>query len=130
MQSFIILSSAIIATYLFTLLPGLRYLRRSFTINSSRTLFLLVIFVSLSLGSAKGADLSSNLPDPTRLTRVIVIVSLVLVALLPILQQVGTAVTRAGAGAQWMALYAILAMSSAIWSIGPALSLWKGFEVL
>jgi hypothetical protein len=130
MQGFIILSSSLVATLLFTLLPGLRELRRSLTISPGRTFFLIVTFISLWLGSSTGADLRSNLPDPVRLARIIVVITLFMAALFLILRQLGAAISRGGAGTQWMAIYALFAMYSFTWSVGPILSLWKGFEVL
>jgi O-antigen ligase len=130
MQGFIILSSSLVATLLLTLLPGLRQLRQALTVSPGRTFFLVVAFTGVWLGSSTGADLQSNLPDPVRLARIIVFITLSLIALFLILRQLGTAIGRAGAGAQWMAIYALFAMYSATWSVGPLLSLWKGFEVL
>lgn len=130
MQGFIIIGSSLVVTLLFTLLPGLRYLRQALTANTRRVLFPILAFVSTFLGSSHGADLTAGIPDPLRLVRVALLIALALAALFPIMQQLGTVVARAGAGARWMAIYAMFAMLSATWSVGPILSLWKGFEVL
>ena len=91
---------------------------------------LVVAFTTPFLGGAQATASSDiGIPSGIRLVRFFVLILLFLWVTNGILKRPGC-FRYAGTAAKFMLLYAIFAMFSAIYSVSPVISLWKGFEVL
>ena len=128
MQGISILSVALIFTVLATAIPGLSTWRKALTTNWGAAALPMLALGGTMLGSTQSANLGAALSDPLRVVRVMVFAAIFLISVLQILQR-SASVKLSGPGALGMIAYATLAMISAIWSIGPLISIWKGFEV-
>jgi O-antigen ligase len=99
---------------------------------SRRTGPSLLIFMamgSLFIGANESGSTTSLAVDTPRIVRAIVLGFIFLVSVYGILTH-PFSIRRAGNASRWMVLYSLLAMLSAVYSISPLVSLWKGFEVL
>jgi O-antigen ligase len=125
---FVIIGATAAGTALLSVFPAIRGWWRAWSSRMTPALLLMAIFTATFLGGQRSAT-DTALLDPIRIVRIVVICIIVLWSLLLIMQRPNSW-RIAGSGAHWMAVYALLAMMSAVYSIQPLLTLWKGFEVL
>ncbi len=129
MQGIHILLLALVMTLAATALPGLSEWRRALTRNRQAALIPVLALAGTMLGSTEAASLAGGIPNPLRLVRAGVFVFLFLFSAFRLMTGCGSW-RNAGAGIKGMALFGVLGITSAIWSIAPFISVWKGFEVL
>jgi O-antigen ligase len=90
---------------------------------------IVTLLAATYLGGSRGAlGFGSSLLDPIRGVRMFVVITLFLWATKSVLNST-SAFRMAGVGAVLMLAYGFYAMFSAIYSVEPLLTLWKGFEV-
>lgn len=94
----------------------------------SAAMLILAVLATL-LGGMRGAESGNLLGDPVRIIRMFVLGVLLLVALAKIMQQ-SRSWQMAGFGLRAMAFYAAFAILSAVYSVQPLMSAYKGFEVM
>ena len=126
---FAILIASLLVTGMLGMFGMVREWWRAVTYRPIPALLFVATFITPFLGNTQGGNLDSYVPDPVRMVRLLIILLLFALIATRILFR-GSCLTLSGANALWMLVYALLAMSSSIYSIEPRLSLWKGFEVL
>ena len=128
MQGIIILFCSWLIIKIIMLLPGLKEMGRPMQGNIRAYILFLLPFFATFLGSREAADLSGNLPGPLRIFRAIIYVIVFINAIFFLINR-PRAFKYCGGGIQFMLLYGLFAIVSSLWSVGPFISLWKGFEV-
>ena len=118
----------ILVTMLLGRMGGVREWWRALQDRPTPSLVLIAAVTSTFIGGT-GFDTSSMIPDASRLARGLVLITILAVSIGGILQS-PYCWRNAGTGTRWMLAYALLAISSAAYSIGPLISAYKGFEVL
>jgi O-antigen ligase len=112
--------------------PVIRAWWRAFISRPQAAMLVVVAVASTQLGSGEGADLArlqSGLPDPARTLRALLYTGMFMISALGLIND-PKRWTLSGRGVQWMMLYALFATTSAIYSVYPLISVWKGFEVV
>ena len=97
--------------------------------NKKAAFLIFLTFLVPSLGSEAGADISNILQDKVRIARMVIIIMMFMFAMKGLISRRGTW-RYAGAPSHIMVLFCLLAISSALYSVNPALTVWKGFELL
>jgi O-antigen ligase len=95
-------------------------------------MLLILALAGTLLGTSEGADISaikSGLPDTYRVVRAVFTIGLFMIACMGVINDISR-LKLAGSGARWMMVYAFMATASAIYSVDPFITLWKGFEVM
>jgi O-antigen ligase len=128
MSDILILGVSIATTLLITRFGVARRWVRAVSARPGASLLIFIAVGSLFIGGAGGADPSLNVHG-ARIMRAIIVSFIFLISVIGIFFQPAS-LKRAGSASGWMAMYAFLAMLSAVYSVSPVVSLWKGFEVL
>lgn len=126
--NFLIVGGSLLVMALLGLSPAVRSWWLALTSRPGAALMLIGAMASTLIGGM-GYDLRSMIPDATRLVRLGILFTLLLISLIGILKN-PRCWRNAGPGTRWMLLYALFAMSSAVYSIAPILSAYKGLEVM
>lgn len=105
--------------------------RRWASAVSLRPVASLLIFLavgSLFIGSSESGARISLSADATRIARALILGFIFTVSMFGMIVN-PSRLRFAGSAAAWMVLYSLLGMFSAIYSVSPIVSIWKGFEV-
>ena len=126
-----ILGSSTIVTGLLGFLPTVRRWWVSLRQRPGLALLLIVAIGSTFLGGAResGQPEAYELIDTIRLVRMVVVSVLFLWAVSIVLRK-PRSWRLGGPGMRWMFLYSCITIISTVYSLFPALTLWKAFEVL
>lgn len=126
---FVILIGSLVTTALITRFGVARRWSTAISQRKGPALLVFLAMGSLFIGANESGSTTSLGLDTTRIVRAVVLGFIFLVSVVGILAQ-PFSIRRAGNASHWMVLYSLLAMFSAVYSISPLVSLWKGFEVL
>jgi hypothetical protein len=132
LQGFLILSGALLAAALLSVSPATRAWWRALLSRPQAATLVVVAVASTQLGTTEGVDLArlqSGLPDPTRTLRVLIYTGMFMLSAFVLIND-PKRWTLSGRGVQWALFYAFFATISALYSVYPLISAWKGFEVV
>jgi len=128
---YVVVISSIIVVALLGVSDPVRSWWRSLRTRPGPGVVLILAVATTFLGGSRLAAAAAGLEAASgiRLLRAIALLSLLTLASVGILRDT-RAFGRAGSAAVGMLLYGLLAVSSAVYSLSPFISAWKGFEVV
>ena len=130
MFDFILILGTIILFVLSGFISGVREWWRSIFRKPFLATVILLSLLSVFLGQPRGMQtITVNPVDTIRLVRILLLVVLAITSIIVIALTIKPGTTL-GWGIIAMAIYALHAMGSSLYSFVPLLTLWKGFEVL
>ena len=128
MSEIAILGSSVVVTGLLGFLPTVRRWWASLKQRPGLALLLIIATASTFIGDARETN-REVLIDTTRAIRMVVVSALFLWAVSIVLRR-PRSWRLGGTGLRWMFIYSCVAVTSAVYSVFPELTLWKAFEVL
>ena len=128
-MAYIIFVASLLVLFAFTRFRPVRLWWHSLRDHGAASWMLLTAFIVPFLGGVQATAAGGiGIPTGIRLVRFFVVILLFLWVASNMIKRM-RCFPMAGAAAIFMLLYSIIAMLSALYSVGPVISLWKGFEV-